>query len=175
MKPSSSNPNAMLSLTAPSIFPRDFWLVKTKKTGGSTLKGILNGLCAHHAMTCMTMLVNEETGKTYGYWEADHGPAQIAKYRQLGFEHLAITDHGKYSSALAAELRDPLLFTAVRDPVSRVISHFFFVYREGGEPALKEPKLVVKIIKKLRQAVGAIVAGDLDAAKNLIFQSNDAL
>ncbi len=76
----------------------------------------------------------DENGVIYGYWEATHGPAHIAKYRQLGFEHLAITDHGKYSIALAAELQDPLLFTAVRDPIARVISHFFFVYREEGEP-----------------------------------------
>lgn len=129
--PQRNSPNALLSLSAPSIFPRDFWLVKTKKTGGSTLKGILNAVCGHHAMTCMTMPVEEN--KTIGYWEETHGSAQIARYRKLGFEHLAITDHGKYSSALAAELRDPLLFTSVRDPVSRVISHFFFVYREGGE------------------------------------------
>ncbi|KAL4521364.1 hypothetical protein Ndes2437B_g08044 [Nannochloris sp. 'desiccata'] len=126
-----NSPNALLSLSAPSIFPRDFWLVKTKKTGGSTLKGILNGLCAHHAMTCMTMPVDED-GQVYGFWEATRGTTQIARYRQLGFKHLAITDHGKYDSVLAAQLRNPLLFTSVRDPVSRVISHFFFVYREGG-------------------------------------------
>lgn len=133
-------------LHTPAVIPHDFWFVKTKKVGGSTLKGILNAVCAHHAITCMAM-PKDENGNSIGKWDPDAGPAQIQHYRDLGFEHVAITDHGKYSAVLAETLNDPLLFTAVRDPVARFISQFFFHYRDQGEPGA--PNLLTPTMEAL--------------------------
>ena len=141
-------PLSFPSLHTPAILPHDFWFVKTKKVGGSTLKGVLNAICAHYAITCMAT-AKMENGEPLGYWSADNGPPQIQKYRDLGFEHLAITDHGKFSTVLAQKLKDPLLFTAVRNPVARFVSQFFFVYREEGAPG--EPDLLTPTM----QAVAA--------------------
>lgn len=155
----AADPDILLSLAlqtaTPCPFPRDFWFVKTKKTSGSTLKGIFKSICAYHGIACMKLPEKLLTmpGTELNFNE-EHWPAQIDNYRSLGFEHVSIVDHGIYSPKILQKLNNPLIFTAVREPVDRLISHFYFFHMnytalsmEGLQSDGKLPDVVLKAVE----------------------------
>ncbi len=161
-------------LRKPSALPRDYYFVKTKKVEGSTLKGILNEVCAHHGVACMTMPpAADGSSASQGYWDADQGLPHIERYRALGFEHLAITDHGRFSETLRQWLRSPLVWTAVCEPVARVISQFFFQYRVGGAPGKPDLRTPTMAALAAGEGVPAATVAELrtyaEAEANLLF------
>lgn len=127
-----------LGVLKPSVFPNEFWFVKTMKVGGTTLQSILNTICGRYNVVYMGVPATDFLG-----WNNSWGFRTISEYRALpGFRHVAITDHGNFDPALAEQLRNPLLFTALRDPVDRAISHIYFFFRPGtGRKDLLTPTI----------------------------------
>ena len=128
-----------LGALKPSVFPNEFWFVKTMKVGGTTLQCILNTICARYNIVYMGV----PSSNNWLGWNKSWGSQVISQYRSLpGFRHVAITDHGEFDPALAERLHNPLLFTAVRDPIDRALSHIFFFFRPGtGRKDLLTPTM----------------------------------
>ena len=86
--------------TKPSIFPRDFWFVKVEKVAGTTIQGVMNGVCAHHNIE--PMACGKPMGDQWEMWKPPYGVELILKHRNLlGHRYLAITEHGRcYVNAL---------------------------------------------------------------------------
>jgi hypothetical protein len=128
---------------APPAFPASFWLVKTIKTGGTTLAGVLRHVAAHYGVVPLNK-------RRVGPLEALPDAAAAAGLRALLREARNATDardfalimHLNFSDAKLAAWRhalaegtvpgrgplqqqeQPLLLTAVRHPLARTYSHF---------------------------------------------------
>jgi hypothetical protein len=149
-----------LGALKPSVFPNEFWFVKTMKVGGTTLQGILNTICARYNIVYMGV----PSSKNWLGWNISWGSQVISQYRSLpGFRHVAITDHGEFDPALADRLRNPLLFTAVRDPIDRAISHIFFFFRPGTgrkdllTPTIKATNSSLQFPEELLQSITKVL------------------
>jgi len=106
-----------------TVFPTSFWFVKNHKVGGSTLAGVLRGICAHYGMACL------QPRKGRFDWRNEEEVSEAAAAAlAVGFEHLAISNHGKYTPSAARYLGKgkPLLFTTLRHPKNRVLSAYFW-------------------------------------------------
>ena len=110
------------------VFPASFWFVKGAKVGGSTLAGIFRAIAAHHGIH----MVNPELGSTTLTDERVN--ESIHMISELGSEYFGIANHIHYHNI---SLPGPVLrFTAVRHPIDRSISHYYF--RCSMERSLKE-------------------------------------
>lgn len=112
-------------------FPTSFWLVKTIKTGGTTLAGVLRHICGHYGV----VPVNK---RRINPLERLSDEAAAAGLQQLvqGAKNMtdasefAIITHINFSDAKLAAFqsvvggRRPLLFTSVRNPLTRTYSHY---------------------------------------------------
>ena len=113
-------------------FPASFWFVKTYKTGSSTMAGIFRQICAHYGIACL-----KSQFSLFQSAEEIHDAALRAK--SVGFEHVAVANHGEYMPGAARSLGEGhFLFTTVRHPISRVLSHYF--YRLISDPAKADKK-----------------------------------
>jgi hypothetical protein len=100
------------------VFPASFWFVKVIKIGGSTLAGIFRAIAAHHGI----QIVNPTQGFTR--LTDERVTESIHMLSELGSEYIGIANHMPYRNI---SLPGPVLrFTAVRDPIDRSISHFYF-------------------------------------------------
>ena len=108
-----------------TVFPTSFWFVKNVKVGGTTLAGVLRGMCAHYGMACL----NPKEGRI-GWKREEEIIAAATAAKDVGFEHVTITNHGAYLPEAAEYLGEgsqkPLLFTTLRHPVGRVLSAYFY-------------------------------------------------
>lgn len=114
-----------------SPFPTSFWLVKTVKTGGTTLASVLRQICAHYGVVPVNKPSINPLEKL-----ADAEAAAALQSLVLGAKNatdaleISIITHLNFSDAKSAAFRAalggrrPLLFTSVRHPVNRTYSHF---------------------------------------------------
>lgn len=114
-----------------SPFPASFWLVKTIKTGGTTIASVLRQICGQYGVVPVNKRrINPlEQMPDAKAATALHGLVQGANNATDASEFAIIThlnfSHAKlaaFQSALGG--RKPLLFTAVRHPLPRTYSHF---------------------------------------------------
>lgn len=100
------------------VFPASFWFVKVPKVGGSTLAGIFRSIAAHHGIH----MVNPAPG--FNKLKDERLTESIDMFSELGSEYIGIANHMPYHNI---SLPGPVLrFTAVRHPIDRSISHFYF-------------------------------------------------
>lgn len=125
-------------------FPASFWLVKTIKTGGTTLASVLRHVCAHYGVVPVRKRhVNPIEQMQDAQAAAALGALVSAARNATDSAHFAIITHLNFSDAkLAAFQRAlpddggrPLLFTAVRHPLARTYSHFIQVCGGVGNRA----------------------------------------
>jgi hypothetical protein len=114
-----------------SPFPASFWLVKTIKTGGTTIASVLRQLCGQYGVVPVNKRrINPlEQMPDAQAAAALHGLVQGARNATDASEFAIIThlnfSHAKLAAFQSAlDGRRPLLFTAVRHPLSRTYSHF---------------------------------------------------
>jgi len=99
------------------VFPASFWFVKIHKVGGSTLGGVFRAIASHHGI----QMVNPAEGARL---KDDRLTESIQMFSTLGFKYVGIANHRPYQNM---SLPDPILrFTAVRHPIDRSISQFYF-------------------------------------------------
>lgn len=100
------------------VFPASFWFVKVPKVGGSTLAGIFRAIAAHYGIHVIDPKpgLSDVTDKRF--------TQSIHMLSQLGSKYIGIANHMPYHNI---SFPGPVLrFTAVRDPIDRSISHFYF-------------------------------------------------
>lgn len=100
----------------------------SKQVGGSTLAGVLRGVCEHYGVACINP-PDSGPGSSHsriGWKKDDEIAAAVSAAYEVGYEHVAITNHGAFTPAAAAHLGRPLMFTTVRHPVGRVLSAYFY-------------------------------------------------
>jgi hypothetical protein len=112
-----------IPLETVTVFPASFWFVKNVKVGGTTLAGVLRGVCAHYGMACLNPLEGR-----IGWKKEEEIREVAAAALAVGFEHVTISNHGAYIPSAARYLGKgkPLLFTTLRHPVNRVLSAYFY-------------------------------------------------
>lgn len=114
-----------------SPFPASFWLVKTIKTGGTTLAGVLRQICAHTGV----VPVNKRSINPLEQLPDAEAAAALrdviaAAKNATDAAEFAIITHLNYSDAKLAAFqsalggRRPLLLTSARHPLGRTYSHF---------------------------------------------------
>lgn len=84
----------------------------------------MRSLCAHYGMACINP--PGEPGARIGWKKEDEVISAAQAAKDVGFEHFAVTNHGKYMPKAAASLVKPLLFTMIRHPVGRTLSAYFY-------------------------------------------------
>ena len=94
------------------------------QVGGSTLAGVLRNVCARYAVACLNPPSSGPGSSPQRIgWKKE---AEIAEAAQaataVGFEHVALSNHGAYIPSAARHLGAPLMFTTVRHHISRVLS-----------------------------------------------------
>jgi hypothetical protein len=118
-----------------SAFPNDFWFVKPMKVGSSTLAGVMRTICAHYGISCMNPPRDLATkslthdGINWAPTRPEDVFSAVKVHKQgLGYQYVAMANHGIFSPEMAAAVRaldDPFMFTSVREPVARTLSRFF--------------------------------------------------
>lgn len=103
-------------------FPRDFWFVKTKKVGGSTLRSLFLNLDRNYRIQPIP-----PPGQRKGMPSAEVALQQKEMIKeQTNAAYYSLEEHIRYSLLLKDHLlSDPLLFTATRHPLARAYSHYF--------------------------------------------------
>lgn len=111
-------------------FPENFWLVKTIKTGGTTLASVLRQLCAHYGVVPVRKRsINPLEQMPDAAAAAALHDVVMATKNASDAAAFAVITHLNYSDAKltafqSAVGRRPLLFTSVRHPLARTYSHF---------------------------------------------------
>ena len=100
----------------PTPFPTSYWFVRVPKTASSTLSGILRAVAAHYGVHPVVY--------------SHHNEVEEIKYQQ-NVRFLAIVEHAEYDPKIFASLQPAKLFTALRDPLHRLLSNFNWDYLDG--------------------------------------------
>jgi len=100
------------------VFPASFWFVKVPKVGGSTLAGIFRAIAAHYGIHMCNPLEGE--------FMLDDARLEkvFSTLADLDFKYFGIANHMMYHNITAPT--HFLKFTAVRHPVDRALSHYYF-------------------------------------------------
>mmetsp|Transcript_6066 Transcript_6066/g.37599 ORF Transcript_6066/g.37599 Transcript_6066/m.37599 type:complete len:341 (-) Transcript_6066:2313-3335(-) len=149
-------------------FPRDYWFVKTKKVGGSTLRRLFLNLDKNYGIQPIPL-----PGQRKGM------PSQEIAVQQKGMvenqtnaKFYALQEHIRYSRTLKDRLfNNPLLFTATRHPLDRAYSHYYFkmqvnkqqVIRQGDGVGWKDTVVeYFQFLEKTRDFVYRYTRGDVN-------------
>jgi hypothetical protein len=95
------------------------------QVGGSSLAGVMRALCAHYGIACINP-PSSDTGNRIGWKTEDEIKAAASAAYAVGFEHVAVTNHGAYIPSAMRHLGKPMMFTMVRHPVGRTLSAYFY-------------------------------------------------
>eukprot|EP00775_Hariotina_reticulata_P002515 gene2515-2819_t len=110
-------------------FPVSFWLVKTFKTGSSTLAGVFRSISSHYGI----VPISEEATRQESMINVTvlAGAMKAARHVSYADNMISIVTHLPYREPVFEAFRDitvkpphPLLFTTIRNPVSRVYSSY---------------------------------------------------
>lgn len=119
------------SKTAVSPFPSSFWLVKTIKTGSTTIASVLRQICAHYGVVPVSKRgINPIERLADVHAAAALRQLVLHARNATDASEFSIITHLNYSDAkldafqAALDGRRPLLFTSVRHPLQRTYSHF---------------------------------------------------
>jgi hypothetical protein len=114
-----------------SPFPASFWLVKTVKTGSTTIASVLRQICAHYGVVPVSKRgINPVERLADGAAAAALRELVLRARNATDASEFSIITHLNYSDAklgafqAALDGRQPLLFTSVRHPLQRTYSHF---------------------------------------------------
>lgn len=104
-------------------FPRDYWFVKTKKVGGSTLRTLFLNLDKHYGIQSIP-----PPGQRQGMPSQEVAVQQKRIIEnQTDANFYSLEEHIRYSRTLKDRLfNNPLLFTAIRHPLARAYSQYYF-------------------------------------------------
>lgn len=95
------------------------------QVGGSTLAGVMRSLCGHYGVACINP--PGSPGKRIGWKSDDEIQAAAVSAKSVGFEHVAVSNHGAFMpEALPALGDEVLMLTMVRHPVGRTLSAYFY-------------------------------------------------
>ena len=127
-------------------FPASFWYIKSYKTGSSTMAGIFRQICAHYGIACLK-------SRLARFQSAEEIQNAALRAKSVGFEHVAVANHVQFMPGAARSLGEGhFLFTTVRHPISRVLSHYFYRLISDPTKAKKKQYTVaegVECVKKL--------------------------
>jgi hypothetical protein len=163
LQPSCPSPQHIVS-----PFPISFWLVKTVKTGGTTIASVLRQICARYGV----VPVNKRSINPLERL-ADAEAAAALQSLVLGAKNatdaleFSVITHLNFSDAKLAAFqaaldgRKPLLFTSVRHPLARTYSHFI-----QAKCANAAAVLGGKIIECDRNETYMIKTLELDSIRN---------
>eukprot|EP00775_Hariotina_reticulata_P000809 gene809-1125_t len=124
----STRPQQRDALPA-SPFPVSFWLVKTFKTGSSTLAGVFRSISSHYGI----VPISEEATRDEMVINVTvlAGAMKAARHVSYADNMISIVTHLPYAEPVFEAFREisitppqPLLFTTIRNPVSRVYSSY---------------------------------------------------